>query len=260
MNSRWGQRFAEQFEQAHPGAGQSQVKGRALLRSGRVTDVRVRTGLVSARVQGSRATPLTVTLRQAPLDNAQWQRVLVALASQVRHTARLLAGQVPEGLEAELEAANVSLFGTVTADCTDGRSTCEHIAAVWLAAAERIAADPFELLRLRGRGRERLLVETVTERSRGGAGAPRSGVDPARLDPSAWTRASIDPLSLELGLEPEPRTPAGLLRLLGDPPGWAGGVSAGDLFAPLVIRAAAWARHLATADDAGDEPGGSGQG
>jgi hypothetical protein len=259
MNSRWGQRFAEQFEQAHPGAGQSQVKGRALLRSGRVTDVRVSTGLVSGRVQGSRATPLTVMLRLAPLDEAQWQRVLAALASQVRHTARLLAGQVPEGLEAELEAANVSLFGPVTAECSDGRRACEHIAAVWLATAERIAADPFELLRLRGRGRERLLAETATERSRGGAGVPRAGVDPATLDPSTWTRAGIDPLSLELGLEPEPRTPAGPLRLLGDPPGWTGGVSAGDLFAPLVIRAAAWARRLATAEDAGSQPGGSGQ-
>jgi hypothetical protein len=62
-------------------------------------------------------------------------------------------------------------------------------------------------------------------------------------------------LSLELGLEPEPRTPAGPLRLLGDPPGWTGGVSAGDLFAPLVIRAAAWARRLATADAAEGRPG-----
>lgn len=259
MNSRWGQRFAEQFEQAHPGASQSRVKGRALLRSGRVTDVRVRTGLASARVQGSRATPLTVTLRLAPLTEVQWQRVLVALAGQVRHTARLLAGQVPEGLEAELETANVSLFGPVTAECTDGRTACEHIAAVWLAAAERIAADPFELLRLRGRGRERLLAETAGVRSRGGAGAPEPGVDPATLDPQRWTRASTDPLSLELSLEPEPRTPAGPLRLLGDPPGWTGGVSAGDLFAPLVIRAAAWARRLATADEVDDQPGGSGQ-
>lgn len=250
MNSRWGRRFADQFEQAHPGASRSHVKGQALLRSGRVTDVRVRTGQISAKVQGSRATPLTVTLRLAPMENAQWQRALEALAGQLRHTARLLAGQVPEGLEAELEARNVPLFGgTVTAECSCGRPACEHIAAVWLAGAERIAVDPFELLRLRGRGRERLLAETAAVRSSGGAPTPQPGVDPATLDAQRWTRTSTDPLSVELGLEPEPRTPAGPLRLLGDPPGWAGGVGAGDLFAPLVIRGAAWARRLASADE-----------
>jgi hypothetical protein len=41
-----------------------------------------------------------------------------------------------------------------------------------------------------------------------------------------------------------PRTSAGPLRLLGDPPGWAGGVTAGDLFAPLVERGAQWATAL----------------
>ncbi len=49
-----------------------------------------------------------------------------------------------------------------------------HAAGVWLAAAERIAADPFALLRVRGRGRERLLAEVAATRG------PRSGAPPSR--------------------------------------------------------------------------------
>jgi hypothetical protein len=37
-----------------------------------------------------------------------------------------------------------------------------------------------------------------------------------------------------------PATPAAPLRVLGDPPGWAGGVTAWDLFRQLVERAAAF--------------------
>jgi len=59
-----------------------------------------------------------------------------------------------------------------------------------------------------------------------------------------WIHAAVDFEELVEAVPQPPRTVAGPLRLLGDPPGWAGGVSAGDLFAPLVQRGAMWAAAL----------------
>ncbi len=249
MTSVWAQRWAGALDDDAPAAGRRAAQGVALLRSGRVSDVRVRTGAVTGRVQGDAATPLGVELAVAPLGDAAWRQVAAVLAAQVRHRARLLAGQVPEGLDAELAAAGIVLLprrGDVAAvcGCDDAVSPCAHAVAVWLAAGRRIADDPFVVLRVRGRSRERLLAEVAASRRGGPVHSSAPGVDPASLDPVGWLRADGDLDALELPLGAPPRTVAGPLRLLGDPPGWSGGVSAADLFGPLVARGADWAAAL----------------
>lgn len=223
-------------------------QGRAFQRSGRVASVRVDPGRLVAQVQGSRATPYLVEVLVPTLDDAAWRTAVDLVAGQVRHAARLLAGQPPEGLEDELADLGIDVFGTredLDARCACGEADrpCAHVIALWEAVAERLPADPFLLLRLRGRGRERLLAELAAARRRGGA-AVEEGVDPATLDVAAWTRAPRDAADVEVDRGTPPETPAGPLRLLGDPPGWAGNVSAWDLFRPAVVRAAERARSL----------------
>lgn len=227
------------LDDASPQTALRVSRGRAYARSGRVTDLRARTGVLEARVQGSRATPYGVEVTVPPLPDADWDRAVAAIAAQVRHSARLLAGQVPDGLEEELEAAGVALMPRPSAlsgdcGCDDPLRPCAHIAAVVEHAADEVAADPFVLLRWRGRGRERLLAELASARR----GEADDGAQPVRaLQGRDWTRAGA---SITEDLELALVEPA--LERLGDPPGWAGGVSARDLFTPLVEGAAAWAR------------------
>jgi uncharacterized Zn finger protein len=228
------------------------ARGRAFHRSGRVSGVRATAGLLSGRVQGTRATPYLVEVAVGDLDDAAWTTVVDVLASQVRHSARLLAGLVPEGLDAELEATGIQLFPAldqldVTCACGDKAAVCPHAAAVWEAAAELLETDPFLLLRLRGRGRDRLLADLASARQlhAGGDHAPRpAGVPIAGLESRGWTRARAPLDDLHLPVLQPPPTPAAPLKLLGDPPQWAGGVSAWDLFRPLVERAGAHAQEL----------------
>ncbi|MGH3666202.1 MAG: hypothetical protein ACRDU8_08995, partial [Egibacteraceae bacterium] len=170
----------------------------------------------------------------------------------VRHRARLLAGQVPEGLDSELAAEGVVLAPqrlTPSCGCDDPARVCQHVAGVWLAAADLAAADPFIVLRVGGRGRERLLADVAASRTRPVRADRAQGIAVSSLSATGWTRAAGDLADLELGLTPPPPGAAGPLRLLGDPPGWAGGVSAADLLGPLVVRAADWARQTWSGDD-----------
>jgi len=228
------------------------AQGRGFHRSGRVSGVRATAGLLSGRVQGTRATPYLVEVAVGALDDEGWSRVVDVLASQVRHSARLLAGLAPEGLDAELEAAGIQLFPSlaqldVTCACGDKAVVCPHAAAVWEAAAEVLEGDPFLLLRLRGRGRDRLLADLASARqlqARGDRAPHPAGVVIGDLDARGWTRARATLDDVHLPVLNPPPTPAAPLKLLGDPPQWAGGVRAWDLFRPLVERAAAYAESL----------------
>jgi uncharacterized Zn finger protein len=267
--------WAERWQRLLPGGGavdaaepaaaltrRAVAQGHAWARAGRVADLRTRPGLLTGRVHGGRATPYLVEVGLPVMADEDWTATAEVIASRARHEAQLLAGHVPDGLEADLEAVGVVLFpapGDIAVGCPCGREAepCAHAAALWAVAGERFEQDPFAWLRLRGRGRERLLADIASARRRG---TPRpAGLAVTDLPAAAWTRAREPLEDLAVALPAPPERPAGPLRLLGDPPGWAGGVSAGDLFAPLVARGAAHVLDVVTrAGDPADGAPGSG--
>lgn len=237
MTARWSQCWRGLADDADP---LRVTRGRAYERSGRVTGLRTGPGLLTGRVQGSHATPYLVDVGMPVLDERDWDRVVTAVAEQARHAARLLAGQAPVGLEDELTTAGVRLFPhpaelRTNCSCDDPSAVCKHVVALIEAVARRVDGNPFLLLHLRGRGRERFLADLATARS-GDRHRLTGGVPLPALAGMSWTEARAP-------LDEEAPAPPGddLLARLGNPPGWAGGVTAADLFGPLVERGAAWA-------------------
>lgn len=222
------------------------VQGRAYHRSGRVTDLRMSAGFVAGRVQGRQSTARVVEVTVATLTAREWATVVDLLAGQLRHSARLLAGLQPEGLAEELADLGVQLLpepDDVATTCGCGAvRPCAHVAATWEATSDQIADDPFTLLHLRGRGRERLLADLAANRAQQADHAV--SVPLTDLSPAGWARnrAPLEDLHLPSGQVPD-RSGAPL-RLLGDPPGWPRGPGADELFGPLVERAARWAAGL----------------
>lgn len=242
--STWEAHWRSLLPEEDRGPTREVVQGRSYFRSGRVTDLRVARGLLSGRVQGRQATPRVVEVAVAVLSDDDWASVVELLAGQLRHSARLLAGLQPEGLVEELAAAGVRLLpgpGEVVTTCgCASAQPCAHAAAVWETASERIAEDPFMLLHLRGRGRERLLADIAADRAEQTDQAVSVPVHD--LAPAGWRRASAPLEELHLPSEETADARAGL-RLLGDPPNWPRGPSADELFGPLIERAARWARR-----------------
>jgi uncharacterized Zn finger protein len=138
-------------------------RGRTYARKGQVIAIEETKGGVAARVQGSRRTPYKVSIQVKPLSDAQWEKVIDALAGQALFTAQLLAGEMPQDIEEAFAAAGVSLFPDEGSDlvtdcsCPDWANPCKHLAATHYILGEQFDEDPFLLFRLRGRSQEQIL-------------------------------------------------------------------------------------------------------
>jgi uncharacterized Zn finger protein len=157
----WGKRWIETLESFDLGARLS--RGKAYARKGQVSRLDIVKGEVRASVQGSRRTPYAVRITLTPWKPGQWSALRGALRDQPILLARLLAGEMPDGITAVLEQIGVSLFparqNDFTSDCScpDWSNPCKHIAAVHYLLAEALDGDPFLLFRLRGMDRDDVL-------------------------------------------------------------------------------------------------------
>jgi uncharacterized Zn finger protein len=254
----WGQRWIAALEALGQAYANRLPRGRTYARQGAVTDLVVAPGQVTARVLGSRPRPYRVSMRIPVFTDAQWTAATHALARQLRHSAALLDGRMPEDVDETLDVVGLSLFPgprdlTTTCSCPDVANPCKHVAAVHYTLARTFDADPFLLPTLRGRDRGALLAgiraartgQTGTapdEPTHTEGGAPISALSaPALFD-------ALDDLAA-IAVHPRETDDAGaMLRRLGLPPGFD---STADL-ADRVAHAAARAWQLAQQSD--DDP------
>jgi len=150
------------------------ARGRSYARKGQVLSVEETKEGIAARVQGSQRSPYRIQIQITPLTDAQWDKVIDALAEQAIFTAQLLAGEMPQEIESAFEAAKVSLFPSRRDDlktdcsCPDYSNPCKHIAATHYILGERFDEDPFLIFRLRGRTQEQVMA--ALRQRRAGAG------------------------------------------------------------------------------------------
>ena len=197
-------------------------------------------GEVAASVQGSRAQPYAVTITLPPFSELVWARAEIALSEQALPAPKLLAGEVPPELEEIFAAAGAPLFPTAVEDldqrcsCPDWEVPCKHLAATFYLLAEAFDADPFLILRWRGRDREQLLARLRQLRGDHLAPAQVSWSEvPRPARPAPWptvTWPEPDPARFwqpPTPLPPRPTTlevePEVMLRQLPDPPAILGG-------------------------------------
>jgi len=171
-------------------------RGRRYARKGQVLEINEQAGLITARVQGSRRTPYKVRIEIAPLSDAEWDKVIEAMAGQALFAAK-------------------------------------HIAAVYYLLGERFDDDPFMLFRLRGRTKEQIMEALRAKRA---AGAAVIAEPAATYEPEPAPAVESAPLETcldhywDLGEDIDdfrvtvapPPVEAALLKRLGTPPFWEG--------------------------------------
>ena len=157
----WSRRFIGVLESF--GMSGRLARGRNYARSGQILEFSLTTGVVTARVQGSRPKPYLVRIKVLPLTTAQWRQVEEALAAQALFRARLLAGEMPDEIEEVFTGCGTPLFPRSARDldmscsCPDWGVPCKHLAATCYVLAEAFDDDPFLMLAWRGRSRTDLL-------------------------------------------------------------------------------------------------------
>ncbi|MCL0074251.1 SWIM zinc finger family protein [Dehalococcoidia bacterium] len=163
----WSKRWIEVLKSFDMGA--RLTRGRAYARQGQVVSIDVKKGIVTARVQGTRAKPYSVEITLNPLSDEDWDKVTDAMASQAVFAAKLLSGEMPRNIEEAFAEVEIPLFPVsereldTDCSCPDWANPCKHIAAVYYLLAENFDDDPFLIFKLRGRTREEI-IEILREK------------------------------------------------------------------------------------------------
>jgi uncharacterized Zn finger protein len=250
----WSRRFLEVLESF--AMGNRLTRGRTYARKGQVISLDVVPGEVRATVQGSRVKPYRVTIGLASFPEIVWAKAEIALSEQALPSAKLLAGEVPPELEEIFGAAGAPLFPQAVRDldqrcsCPDWEVPCKHLAATFYLLAESFDADPFLILRWRGRDRDKLLNRLRTLRSSDTAAVPVERSEPTPVAGAALALSGLDATHAATDLErfwvdpvPLPDRPATLdvepgllLRQLPTPGAELGGGRLTDQLRPAYER------------------------
>ncbi len=225
----WAQRWIHALEQV-VNTGRLN-RGRTYARAGQVLSLDEMGGGVQARVQGTRPQPYKVTIKLKPLSDKQWNKVIDALAGQALFAAQLLAGEMPQEIDAVFAAAGCSLFPATEGEletqcsCPDWANPCKHVAATHYILAEQLDEDPFLLFRLRGRSQEQVMTALRARRSDVARVAEEpvaygtdESVPPLDADLERfWRMGGTEVAPIQVSIKP-PATPLPLLKRLGQPP------------------------------------------
>ena len=249
----WSRRFIAVLESF--GMHGRLARGRNYARRGQIVEFALETGVVTARVQGSRPHPYRVRVKVLPLTTKQWRQVEQALASQALFRAKLLAGEMPPEIEQVFADCGTALFPRSLRDlemscsCPDWEVPCKHLAATLYVLAEKFDDDPFLVLAWRGKGRDELLdrlrrLTAATSQAGAPAGAPEIA-ESVSAPPGSVLPGSTPPGSVTSGSVPSASVTA-LLGDVADPPladcldsYWSPGMSLARLRARPVTPATA---------------------
>ena len=187
----WSQRFIAVLESV--GIGGRLDRGKRYARTGQVISLDIGPGIVTASVQGSRATPYTLSIRTKVLTAREWDAAEAVMESSAIFMASLLAGDMPEEIEEAFAGSPGTLFPASArafdsaCSCPDWENPCKHIAAVYFLLAEAFDDDPFLIFAWRGRSKAELLTNLRARRR--GSNLSRRSLTPRSTDPAATSHA-----------------------------------------------------------------------
>ena len=154
-------------------------RGRSYAREGNVLSMEFANSRAKAEVQGSDDKPYRVSLSLDSFSNEDWNFVITKMSEKAVFSAQLLAGEMPETIEAVFTASGLSLFPFTLNDvrsrcnCLDKANPCKHVAAVYYQLADRFSEDPFIIFQLRGRTKNQIIERLRQIRSQKAKKTPK---------------------------------------------------------------------------------------
>lgn len=146
-------------------------------RAGQARGLTIEPGRIAALVQGRAVRAYKVAIQVETFDDAQWERVISAMAEQALVGGRLLAGEPTEDLVRVFADAGLRLFpsgeGDLTIACAapNERPWCKHACCVALLLAEMLDKNPLQIFTLRGMPAGELIERLRDRRSAAAAAA-----------------------------------------------------------------------------------------
>ncbi|MGC1218384.1 MAG: SWIM zinc finger family protein [Phormidesmis sp.] len=167
-------------------------RGRNYARQGNILGLTFKDSKVYATVQGTASEPYQLSIWIERFTDEDWGFVINTLGEKALYSAQLLAGEMPDSIEAVFTSNGLNLFPFTLADvkskcdCPDPKNPCKHIAAVYYQLGDFFREDPFVLFQLRGRSKEQILEALRQQRQQAIGDATATETQAA----SGWARES----------------------------------------------------------------------
>ncbi|PZO46646.1 MAG: hypothetical protein DCF15_20020 [Phormidesmis priestleyi] len=171
-------------------------RGRNYARQGHILSLEFKESKVHATVQGTANEPYQLSIWIERFSDEDWGFVIDTLSQQALYSAQLLAGEMPDDIEAVFTSNGLSLFPFTLADvkskcsCPDPKNPCKHIAAVYYQLGDFFREDPFVLFQLRGQSKAQVLEALRQKRQQ--AIAQTSVAEPATASADSLTNSLAD--------------------------------------------------------------------
>ncbi|MCK5540581.1 MAG: hypothetical protein KAI69_06595 [Deltaproteobacteria bacterium] len=145
-------------------------RGRSYVRHGAVLDLKIDSGKVTARVQGSTAKPYKVEITIKAISKAHWASIKKQCQGELKSLQDLMAGKFPKALAEIFFAEGEGLFPTpkeisFNCSCPDWASMCKHVASALYGVGARFDEDPSLFFKLRGADTKNLIARALKDKT-----------------------------------------------------------------------------------------------
>ncbi len=166
-------------------------RGKTYARNGSTSNIEIKNGEITAKVQGSQPRPYKVAVKLGQFNEREIESVLRTITENPLFLSALLSRQVPSELHTILQKEkSILVFPKswkdmkATCSCPDHAVPCKHIASVIYLIANEIDKNPFVVFSLKG-------LDIPVELEKRGYVQANSQIQIQTLH-SIWTKQTID--------------------------------------------------------------------
>lgn len=187
----WGQAWNRNLT-AYSDYESRMPRGRSYFRSGKVLDLTITPGNITAIVSGTRLYDVSIAI--VPLDQEKWQLLKAKCLGKIGGLMELLSGNLSDEVMREVTHLEQGLFPApqemkLSCTCPDYAGLCKHLAATLYATGSRFDTQPALLFTLRGVDPQEMLERNTSE-------AIAQLTAPAAASGDAARTAALDGLDL----------------------------------------------------------------
>ncbi len=161
----WGKAWCTNIESYHDYSNRL-PRARSYVKHGAVVDLKIKTGKITALVQGSELYNVDITIEK--LDPERWERIKKECAGKINSLIDLIQGKLSDEVIALLCRHDEGLFPApneirLDCDCPDWADLCKHLAAVLYGIGARLDHEPELFFLLRGVDQNELFTADLTD-------------------------------------------------------------------------------------------------
>jgi len=144
----WGEKWIDIVEGI--GSNERMSRGRAYARAERAYNIDIKSGRLTANVEGSSGEEYDITITFNNFRSSDKERILKTIRGDNEILGKILNNQLPENFEKKAKTNIIPNNFEALCSCPDYENPCKHIATIFYVLSEEIDNAPQILFKLQG--------------------------------------------------------------------------------------------------------------